>query len=85
MWDDSSYKYLPGLLDSFTDELSSVVLRDSKRSSSLRLSNGSTASEKRLSSPAPISAHIEDGPVLRPPPPKVEKQQSASEQVCLND
>jgi len=72
--------------DSFTDELSSVVLRDSKRASSVRLSNGSVSSEKRLSSPAPTTtAHLEDGPVLRPPPPKVERRQSSSEQLSPQD
>ena len=56
-----------GLIDSIAEELT-VKLRDSKRSSGMRLSNGSLSQDNRLSSPPSQSVHLEDGPVLRPPP-----------------
>lgn len=46
----------------------------SKRSSlnSVTLSNGSTSVDHELTQ----SSHLEEGPVLRPPPPKQEKRES---------
>ena len=66
------------LIDSIAAELE-VKLRDSKRNSGLRISNGSLSQDKRLSTPTQ-SAHLEDGPVLRPPPPS-DKKHASAEQV----